>query len=75
MGIDFRSVTASIVGKTKLFYDILGDIANIASKINSTGEKGQIEVPEPVAGWLEPILTSHLSLFDYRWFLHFALMQ
>ncbi|CAF0948730.1 unnamed protein product [Rotaria sordida] len=49
MGLNFGPVTAGVIGTTKLFYDIWGDTVNVASRMDSTGEKGCIQVPEHVA--------------------------
>lgn len=49
MGLNFGPVTAGVIGTTKLFYDIWGDTVNVASRMDSTGEKGQIQVPEHFA--------------------------
>ena len=49
MGLNFGPVTAGVIGTTKLFYDIWGDTVNVASRMDSTGEKGHIQVPEHVA--------------------------
>ncbi|CAF1102471.1 unnamed protein product [Adineta steineri] len=49
MGFNFGPVTAGVIGTTKLFYDIWGDTVNVASRMDSTGEKGKIQVPEHVA--------------------------
>ncbi|CAF1405905.1 unnamed protein product [Rotaria sp. Silwood1] len=49
MGLNFGPVTAGVIGTTKLFYDIWGDTVNVASRMDSTGEKGRIQVPEHVA--------------------------
>ena len=49
MGLNFGPVTAGVIGTTKLFYDIWGDTVNVASRMDSTGEKGKIQVPEHVA--------------------------
>ena len=49
MGFNFGPVTAGVIGTTKLFYDIWGDTVNVASRMDSTGEKGRIQVPEHVA--------------------------
>ena len=48
-GLNFGPVTAGVIGTTKLLYDIWGDTVNVASRMDSTGEKGQIQVPERVA--------------------------
>jgi class 3 adenylate cyclase len=49
MGFNFGPFTVGITGTIKLFYDIWGDTVNVASRMDSTGEKGQIQVPEHVA--------------------------
>ncbi len=49
MGFNFGPVTAGVIGTTQLFYDIWGDTVNVASRMDSTGEKGRIQVPEHVA--------------------------
>ncbi|CAF1037346.1 unnamed protein product [Adineta steineri] len=49
IGFNFGPVTAGVIGTTKLFYDIWGDTVNVASRMDSTGEKGKIQVPEEVA--------------------------
>ena len=49
MGLNYGPVTAGVIGTTKLFYDIWGDTVNVASRMDSTGEAGCIQVPEHVA--------------------------
>merc|ERR1712008_131946 len=46
VGLNFGDVTAGVIGTTKLFYDIWGDSVNIASRMDSTGVQGRIQVPE-----------------------------
>ncbi|KAK6173187.1 hypothetical protein SNE40_016687 [Patella caerulea] len=46
IGYNFGEVTAGVIGTTKLLYDIWGDTVNIASRMYSTGEKDEIQVPE-----------------------------
>ncbi|CAH1174032.1 unnamed protein product [Phaedon cochleariae] len=46
VGYNFGDVTAAVIGNTKLFYDIWGDAVNIASRMDSTGKKGRIQVGE-----------------------------
>ena len=61
MGLNFGSVTAGVIGTTQLFYDIWGDTVNVASRMDSTGQKGQIQVPEHVA-----LKLNDQYQFDYR---------
>ncbi|CAF1221218.1 unnamed protein product [Rotaria magnacalcarata] len=53
MGLNFGPVTAGVIGTTNLSYDIWGDTVNVASRMDSTGEQGRIQVPEHVALALE----------------------
>ncbi|KAA0184544.1 hypothetical protein HAZT_HAZT007302 [Hyalella azteca] len=49
IGINFGDITAGVIGTTKLYYDIWGDAVNIASRMDSTGVKGRIQVSEECA--------------------------
>ena len=44
IGLNFGDVTAGIIGTTKLYFDIWGDAVNIASRMDSTGVPGRIQV-------------------------------
>lgn len=46
IGYNFGDVTAAVIGNTKLYYDIWGDAVNIASRMDTTGENGRIQVGE-----------------------------
>lgn len=46
IGYNYGSVTAGVVGTNKLYYDIWGDAVNIASRMESTGLPGSIQVPD-----------------------------
>lgn len=46
VGYNFGDVTAGVIGTTKLYYDIWGDAVNIASRMDSTGVNGRIQVGE-----------------------------
>ncbi|XP_051161018.1 adenylate cyclase type 9 [Leptopilina boulardi] len=45
VGYNFGDVTAGVIGATKLYYDIWGDAVNIASRMDSTGVAGKIQLP------------------------------
>lgn len=46
IGYNFGDVTAAVIGKTKLYYDIWGDAVNVASRMDSTGVNDRIQVGE-----------------------------
>ena len=46
IGLNSGDVTAGVIGTTKLYYDIWGDAVNIASRMETTGCEGRIQVSE-----------------------------
>ncbi|KAK0165254.1 hypothetical protein PV328_003786 [Microctonus aethiopoides] len=44
IGYNYGDVTAGVIGATKLYYDIWGDAVNIASRMDSTGVPGRIQL-------------------------------
>ncbi|XP_053999052.1 adenylate cyclase type 9 isoform X2 [Hylaeus anthracinus] len=48
IGFNYGDVTAGVIGATKLYYDIWGDAVNIASRMDSTGVAGRIQVAKNV---------------------------
>lgn len=52
VGFNIGEVTAGVIGSSKLFYDIWGDAVNVASRMDSTGVDGRIQVPYSSLGIL-----------------------
>lgn len=44
IGLNVGDVTAGVIGTSKLHYDIWGDAVNVASRMDSTGVAGRIQV-------------------------------
>lgn len=48
IGLANGPVVAGVIGTRKYFYDVWGDAVNVASRMESTGVPGRIQVPQPV---------------------------
>jgi adenylate cyclase len=46
IGIASGPVVAGVVGTRKFFYDVWGDAVNVASRMETTGEAGKIQVSQ-----------------------------
>ncbi len=46
MGIHTGDLVAGVIGKVKFAYDIWGDSVNLASRLESTGEVGKVQISE-----------------------------
>ncbi|MCP5496152.1 MAG: adenylate/guanylate cyclase domain-containing protein [Leptospiraceae bacterium] len=53
IGVHFGTVVAGIIGKKKFIYDLWGDTVNIASRMESHGLPGKIQVTETVYNKLQ----------------------
>ncbi|VFV29695.1 adenylate cyclase type 8 isoform 2 [Lynx pardinus] len=62
IGISHGSVVAGVIGAKKPQYDIWGKTVNLASRMDSTGVSGRIQVPEETC----LILKDQGFAFDYR---------
>ncbi|XP_006912985.1 adenylate cyclase type 8 isoform X2 [Pteropus alecto] len=62
IGISHGSVVAGVIGAKKPQYDIWGKTVNLASRMDSTGVSGRIQVPEETY----VILKDQGFAFDYR---------
>lgn len=50
-GLNHGPVIAGVVGAQKPQYDIWGNTVNVASRMDSTGVMGRIQVTEDTAKW------------------------
>lgn len=53
IGFNIGDVTAGVIGTSKLHYDIWGDAVNVASRMDSTGVAGSIQVGRASIPFLE----------------------
>ena len=60
IGINMGPIVAGVIGAKKPQYDIWGNAVNVASRMDSTGLVGKIQV------WILPLLTTQLFLFIIR---------
>jgi adenylate cyclase len=55
IGVHAGPVTAGVIGESKFTFDVWGDTVNVASRMESSGVAGQIQVTEAVATALSNI--------------------
>jgi class 3 adenylate cyclase len=67
MGIHSGPLMAGIIGSRKFAYDLWGDTVNLASRLESQGEAGRIQISEETARLIEPEFTvSPVGVVDIR---------
>merc|ERR1712045_881556 len=59
IGINAGPVTAGVIGKSKFSYDLWGDTVNVASRMESSGVVGRIQVTPSV-------VEATAKVFDYE---------
>lgn len=52
-GMTYGAVVAGVIGHKKFIYDVWGDVVNVASRMESTGVPGEIQITEKMALLLE----------------------
>ena len=50
VGINIGPIVAGVIGASKPQYDMWGNTVNVASRMESTGEPGQIQVKRIIPG-------------------------
>ncbi len=67
IGINTGSVVAGVIGKKKFIYDLWGDTVNMASRMESQGEPGKIQITESTYQELNPnYLLEERGLIDVK---------
>jgi len=61
IGINTGSVVAGVIGRKKFIYDLWGDAVNVASRMESSGEPGKIQVTATTYQQLQ-----HQFIFEQR---------
>jgi class 3 adenylate cyclase len=54
IGLNTGPVIAGVIGRSKFIYDLWGDTVNTASRMESTGLPGRVQVSEPMQRALAP---------------------
>jgi class 3 adenylate cyclase len=59
IGINTGPLMAGVVGEKKFVYDVWGDSVNLASRMESSGEKGRVNISESTYNEIKDFFTTH----------------
>ncbi len=65
IGLDCGAVVAGVIGKKKFIYDLWGDAVNTASRMESTGEEGQIHCTDNFKKEVEAFPYEHAAAITF----------
>ena len=78
IGISTGAAVAGVIGKSKFFYDLWGDVVNTASRMESHGTAGRIHLSEAThQALIKPFALEHCGVINVKgkgemstWFLN-----
>jgi adenylate cyclase len=83
IGISTGAAVAGVIGKSKFLYDLWGDVVNTASRMESHGIAGRIQLSDATRQALvEPFALEHRGFIEVKgkgemstWFLNSSLLS
>ena len=78
IGISTGAAVAGVIGKSKFFYDLWGDVVNTASRMESHGTAGRIQLSDATRqALIQPFSLEHCGVINVKgkgemstWFLN-----